>query len=156
NPRAWALSIVRNAAYSWLAKNRPAAVVLAGDLGEEAMRRAEDAASSSPGDAETPEAALIAKSEADSIRARMGRLPPPFAEVLVLREIHDPNYRESAAIVDGPVGPAMSRLARARRLLTGDEEASRCPGRATTISKSSPPMSTASSTRLRRAVSKAA
>ena len=32
NPRAWVLSIVRNAAYTWLARNRPAAVVLADDL----------------------------------------------------------------------------------------------------------------------------
>ena len=30
-PRAWLLTIVRNAAFSWLAKNRPKAVVLTGD-----------------------------------------------------------------------------------------------------------------------------
>ena len=32
NPRAWLLSIVRNTAYSWLRKNRPAAIVSVDDL----------------------------------------------------------------------------------------------------------------------------
>src|SRR5206468_6252159 len=31
NARAWSLTIVRNTAYSWLMKNRPKAVVFAGD-----------------------------------------------------------------------------------------------------------------------------
>src|SRR5512139_3611041 len=32
NPRSWLLSIVRNTAYSWLRKNRPATVVTVDDL----------------------------------------------------------------------------------------------------------------------------
>src|SRR4029077_12564233 len=32
NARAWSLTIVRNTAYSWLAKNRPKAVVFTDDL----------------------------------------------------------------------------------------------------------------------------
>ena len=37
NPRAWLLSIVRNTAYSWLRKNRPATIVSVDDL--EAVER---------------------------------------------------------------------------------------------------------------------
>src|SRR6202165_2217849 len=34
NPRAWLLAIVRNTAFTWLAKNRPHAMVLAGGAEE--------------------------------------------------------------------------------------------------------------------------
>ena len=34
DPRAWVLTIVRNTSYSWLAKNRPKAVVLSEDLNQ--------------------------------------------------------------------------------------------------------------------------
>ena len=39
NPRAWVLTIVRNTSYSWLAKDRPQALVLTGDLDEQAQRQ---------------------------------------------------------------------------------------------------------------------
>jgi DNA-directed RNA polymerase specialized sigma24 family protein len=34
HPRAWLLAIIRNTAFTWLAKNRPNAVVLAGGVEE--------------------------------------------------------------------------------------------------------------------------
>ena len=34
NPRAWLLTIVRNTSYTWLARNRPRAVVAVGDLND--------------------------------------------------------------------------------------------------------------------------
>jgi RNA polymerase sigma-70 factor, ECF subfamily len=43
-------------------------------------------------------------------------LPPPFREVLVLREISDLDYRTIADIIQAPIGTVMSRLARARKL----------------------------------------
>src|SRR5580658_6802620 len=46
--RAWVLSIVRNTAYSWLRKNRPAAVVAVDDL------EAVELAQANPGDPDTP------------------------------------------------------------------------------------------------------
>jgi RNA polymerase sigma-70 factor (ECF subfamily) len=48
----------------------------------------------------------------------MASLPAPFREVLVLREIHDLDYRIIAEVAALPIGTVMSRLARARRLLT--------------------------------------
>ena len=47
----------------------------------------------------------------------MASLPVPFREVLVLREIHDLDYRTIAEVAALPIGTVMSRLARARRLL---------------------------------------
>jgi RNA polymerase sigma-70 factor (ECF subfamily) len=111
--RAWALTIVRNTSYSWLTKNRPSAVVLTEDLDQTARDRVDQSSAMEW----TPEAALIAKVEAEEIRKAMATLPVPFREVLVLREIHGLDYRAIAEIAELPVGTVMSRLARARRRL---------------------------------------
>jgi RNA polymerase sigma factor (sigma-70 family) len=111
--RAWVLSIVRNTAYSWLRKNRPATVVTVEDL--EAVERAH--AKPDDSDAETPEAALIAKTDAEQLRAAIAALPTPFRETLVLRDIEGLDYREIAEATEVPIGTVMSRLARARRRL---------------------------------------
>jgi RNA polymerase sigma factor (sigma-70 family) len=112
--RAWLLTIVRNTAYSWLRKNRPAAVVTVEDL------EAVELAQANPGDpdAETPEAAFIARADAEQLRAAIAALPTPFRETLVLRDIEGLDYREIAQATDVPIGTVMSRLARARRRLT--------------------------------------
>ena len=83
-------SLVRNTAYSWLHKNRPAAVVTVEDL------EAVEAAHAKPGDpdADTPEAALIAKTDAEQLRAAIAALPTPFRETLVLLDI------EGSSVVD--------------------------------------------------------
>ena len=115
NPRAWVLTIVRNTSYSWLAKNRPKLLVLSEDLDQRAQESIERAANDEP---PTPETALIAKLEGQQVRRAMASLPAPFREVLVLREIHDLDYRTIAEVAALPIGTVMSRLARARRLLT--------------------------------------
>jgi RNA polymerase sigma factor (sigma-70 family) len=111
--RAWVLSIVRNTAYSWLRKNRPAAVVTVDDLG------AVELAQAKPGDPDTPtpEAALLAKIDAEQLRAAIAALPAPFRETLVLRDIEGLDYREIAQATEVPIGTVMSRLARARSRL---------------------------------------
>jgi RNA polymerase sigma factor (sigma-70 family) len=113
--RAWTLTIVRNASYSWLAKNRPSTVVLTEDLDQRARGEVERGAGD--GDVPTPEAALIAKMEAEEVRNAVAALPLPFREILVLREIHDLDYRSIAEIIQVPIGTVMSRLARARKLI---------------------------------------
>jgi RNA polymerase sigma factor (sigma-70 family) len=112
DPLAWVLTIVRNTSYSWLAKNRPKVLVLSEDLDQRAREGIEQE------DSQTPETALIAKLEAEQVRKAMASLPVPFREVLVLREIHDLDYRAIAEVAALPIGTVMSRLARARRMLT--------------------------------------
>jgi RNA polymerase sigma factor (sigma-70 family) len=113
NARAWVLSIVRNTAYSWLRQNRPSAVVTVEDL------EAVELMQSDPGDrnVETPEVALIAKADAEQLRAAIAALPSPFRETLVLRDIEGLDYREISEATEVPIGTVMSRLARARRRL---------------------------------------
>ena len=98
-PRAWWLAIVRNAALTWLARRRPAALALDENLVEPAP---------------DPEAALIARDEGERLARAMASLPAPLRETLALREIEELNYREIAAATQAPLGTVMSRLARAR------------------------------------------
>jgi RNA polymerase sigma-70 factor (ECF subfamily) len=113
NARAWILTIVRHRAHMWLRKNRPAALVLVDDT------EAIELAPSAVGDAriETPEAALIVKTDLARLEAAIAALPSPFLETVVLREIQELNYHEIAEVTDVPIGTVMSRLARGRRHL---------------------------------------
>jgi RNA polymerase sigma factor (sigma-70 family) len=110
NARAWVLTIVRHAAYTWLGKNRPAALVMTDDL-EAAERKQAGGACDGP---QTPEAALIAKTDAVRLESAIAELPVPFRETLVLRDVQGLDYREIAEVTKVPIGTVMSRLARAR------------------------------------------
>ena len=66
---------------------------------------------------ETPEAQLLRRRDATTIRRIVTALAEPFRETFVLREIHNLSYREIADVVEAPVGTVMSRLARARAML---------------------------------------
>jgi RNA polymerase sigma factor (sigma-70 family) len=116
NARAWLLTIVRHAAYTWLGKNRSASLLMVDDLEAVEQRQASagDARESAP---ETPEAALIAKADATRLEAAIAALPVPFRETLVLRDLQGLDYREIADVTKVPIGTVMSRLARARRRL---------------------------------------
>ena len=106
--RAWFLTIVRNAFYDWLRRNRPAEIVPGED---EAIERAVDPA------AIDPEQAAVRLSDARALSDAIAALPLQFREVLILREFEDMSYKEIARVADIPVGTVMSRLARARGLL---------------------------------------
>src|SRR5437764_13123049 len=80
NARAWLLAITRNAAFTWLAKNRSGTVMGVEDL-EEVERR--EMARKLPVDG-NPEAQLIAKSDAQQLEAAIAELPVPFRQALVL------------------------------------------------------------------------
>jgi len=112
NARAWSLAVVRNTAYSWLLKNRPAAVVFVEDLDDAEQERLER-----PAEAGTPESVLLARGDIEEVRGAIAALPAPFREVIVLRELHELNYRDIAEITQVPIGTVMSRLARARQML---------------------------------------
>ena len=105
--RPWFLTIVRNAFYDWIARNRPAEVV----HDDAILEAAEDPA------AIDPQHAAIRSAEMRGLADAVAALPLQFREVLVLRELEDLSYKEIARIADIPIGTVMSRLARARMLL---------------------------------------
>jgi RNA polymerase sigma-70 factor (ECF subfamily) len=110
NSRAWVLTIVRNAAYDWLRKNRPAAIVHVEDVAAIEHMAADTASTDN-----NPEAALIARSDEAKLEAAIASLPAIFRETMVLRDVQGLDYREIATITGVPIGTVMSRLARARR-----------------------------------------
>ena len=114
NFRAWLLAVVRRAAYDWMHRNRPAEIVSNDDLDIEAV--ADDRTH------DGPEAALFRQADQKMVNEMIAALPAPFREVIVLRELQELSYKEIAEIAGVPVGTVMSRLARARALLTADGE----------------------------------
>lgn len=112
SPRGWLLAIVRNAAYRWLERNRPKHIVAVepdalAAAGERAAMRGDIAAVN-------PEEIAAAKSERGRLARLLEQLPPPFREILILRELQELSYREIAEIAGVREGTVMSRLARAR------------------------------------------
>ena len=112
--KAWLLSITRNTAFTWLAKNRPKTLLVTED--EKVFEQAEALMFSEPQNA-TAETEMIARADAELLRREISALPIAYREVLVLREIEGMNYREIGALLAIPVGTVMSRLSRARALL---------------------------------------
>ncbi len=111
--RPWLLGIVRNTCYTWLQRNK---------RGEEALEFDEERDSGAYADAfnsaeNNPEALLLHKQEGARVTLAIARLPPPFREVLVLRELEDLSYEDIAVVMNIPAGTVMSRLARARAML---------------------------------------
>jgi RNA polymerase sigma factor (sigma-70 family) len=108
NAGPWVLTIVRHSAYQWLRKNRPAAQVFVEDLESVAAESCQQP------ETETPETALIAKTELTRLAEAIAALPVIPRETLVLRDVHGLAYREIAEVTGVPIGTVMSRLARAR------------------------------------------
>jgi RNA polymerase sigma-70 factor (ECF subfamily) len=106
--RAWFLTIVRNAFYDWLGRNRPAEIV------HDDGKALETAADPSAND---PQRVAVGKAELRALSDAVAALPLQFREVLILRELEDLSYKEIARVADVPIGTVMSRLARARALL---------------------------------------
>ena len=112
-PKPWFLAIVRNAAMTFMARNRRKTVAYVGDMADlDALdlRESDDAAPN-------PEQELIAMQDGERLRQAIARLPSPFLETLVMRDINGLSYRGIAEATETPVGTVMSRLARARAML---------------------------------------
>jgi len=138
--RTWLLAIVRNCAFDWSKATRRAAGVVATDTAS-AGATERDKVGESIGDLldrwipnpdelgdctqDGPETAVLRQSEIDEVRAMIRRLPEPFRETLVLRELEELSYKQIAEVTGVPVGTVMSRLARARQMLTEDMEQTR-------------------------------
>jgi len=117
NARAWVLTIVRNTALSWMAKSRPAALVVVDDLASIERRQVQSGHMENWGSTPDPETEIIAKADAARLETAIAALPSPFKETLVLRDLQGLDYREIAQVTDTPIGTVMSRLARARQRL---------------------------------------
>jgi RNA polymerase sigma-70 factor (ECF subfamily) len=73
------------------------------------------------GEGETPdEERVIAKLSQGSIVDALAHVPHDFRDVLVLVDIGEFSYADTAQILDIPIGTVMSRLHRARRILKGE------------------------------------
>jgi RNA polymerase sigma factor (sigma-70 family) len=116
NARAWFLTIVRNVAYSWLQRHRPAKLVSLEDLSPVAQNEIEFGGLVNDA-VPTPEDLLLAKQRSAELQKAVDTLPLYLKETLVLREFHGLSYREIAVISCIPVGTVMSRLAKARQSL---------------------------------------
>ncbi|MEP6966705.1 MAG: sigma-70 family RNA polymerase sigma factor [Pseudomonadota bacterium] len=116
-PKAWLFAIVRNCFLDWATAERNSARVL---VEEAALSEREAVALSNVADPDqaTPEQALLRRREAETVRAVLENLPEPFRETLVLRETEDLSYKEIALLTGAPIGTVMSRLARARQMLS--------------------------------------
>ena len=68
-------------------------------------------------DVRTPESALVAHLELESLRRAIAALPPHYRDVLVLVELAERSYAEVAGICGLELNTVRSRLFRARALL---------------------------------------
>jgi RNA polymerase sigma factor (sigma-70 family) len=111
-PRAWFLTIVRNQSYATLNKiagerNRIEWVDFSEWQEPEAVSKRED----------DPELILIRMQEKGALQNALNRLPAPFREMIVLKDVEAMSYAEMAVIAGIPIGTVMSRLSRGRRML---------------------------------------
>jgi RNA polymerase sigma-70 factor (ECF subfamily) len=106
--RAWLLKIVRNSAYSFLERKRPA------ELAEEF-----DETLHLPDGAEygSVEAELTRAQDSELLQAALEMLPVRFREAIILRELEGLSYKEIAEVMEIPIGTVMSSLARGREQL---------------------------------------
>jgi RNA polymerase sigma factor (sigma-70 family) len=68
-----------------------------------------------PASSATPESLLIERSGTDAVQCAIEQLPVIFREVILLCDVEEASYRETAEILSIPIGTVMSRLARARK-----------------------------------------
>ncbi len=106
SPKAWFMTVVRNACLDWLKDQR---VHGAEEPYDDELHAANVV--------ESTENAVARDSDARWVHAGIAALPREYREVLVLRELEELSYKEISAIVDVPIGTVMSRLSRGRDLL---------------------------------------
>jgi RNA polymerase sigma-70 factor (ECF subfamily) len=110
--KSWLLKIVRRTCYDWLERNRSADLVpLETEIDPDGSIHAPPTA------ALDADALLQSRSDLRRLDRLIEALPPPLREAIVLRELHELDYRQIAEVTGVPIGTVMSRLHRARSAL---------------------------------------
>jgi RNA polymerase sigma-70 factor, ECF subfamily len=107
NSKAWFLTIVRNAGYTWLQRSQAHGLTTPFDA------EAHDVEDAGQG----PEKELLQSATRQDLLDALESLPVEFREALVLRELEGLSYKEIAEVSGLPIGTVMSRLTRARQRL---------------------------------------
>ncbi len=119
--KSWLLKIVRRTCYDWLQRNRPA------DLVPMESETDPDGPLHAPPRAVVDTDALLQnRSDLRRLDRLIEALPPPLREAIVLRELHELDYRQIAEVTGVPIGTVMSRLHRARVALRRGWEGKGC------------------------------
>jgi RNA polymerase sigma-70 factor (ECF subfamily) len=114
NLKAWLFRILKNAFINKYRRDRvrPSEV----DVGETAQDL-EDALDRASKSSATPEEDLLSRAVDGEVAAALASLPEEFRLVVELSDLQGFSYRETADILEIPLGTVMSRLYRGRRLL---------------------------------------
>jgi len=111
-PRAWLLTIMRNAQINRVRRKRPS---LMSDPDTTLA-----VVANTDSDSQTPEAAVIDQTFDAAVERSLCAIPSQFRDAIHLVDIDGLSYNEAAAVLDVPVGTVMSRLHRGRKLIRND------------------------------------
>jgi RNA polymerase sigma-70 factor (ECF subfamily) len=106
HPRAWLLTILRNAQVNRIRRRRPSLL-----RDPDAGQRAQDARDAQP----SAEAIVIGEAFDATVEDAVTSLPGRFRQVVELVDIDGLSYQEAAQVLGVPIGTVMSRLHRARQ-----------------------------------------
>lgn len=111
-PRAWLLTIMRNAQINRVRRKRPS------------LMRDPDTTlavvANTDADGQTPESLVLDQTFDAAVERSLQAIPEQFKEAIHLVDIDGLSYNEAAAVLDVPVGTIMSRLHRGRKLIRND------------------------------------
>ena len=105
HPRAWLLTIMRNAQMNRTRRRRPELM----DDSDATLERI-----SNPDTDRSPETIVVDEIFDEAVVDALGALPARFRQVIELVDIDGLSYAEAAEVIGIPVGTVMSRLHRAR------------------------------------------
>jgi RNA polymerase sigma-70 factor (ECF subfamily) len=107
HPRAWLLTIMRNAHINRNRRRRP-------ELLDDQDAAFERLAATEERGAQTPEGLVVGETFDKVVTDALAALPDRFRSVVTLVDVHGLSYAEAAEVLGIPVGTVMSRLHRAR------------------------------------------
>lgn len=105
HPRAWLLTILRNAQVNRVRRRRPS-LLRDPDTSEHLQDRSETHPSA--------EAVVVGQAFDGTVEDAFAHLPTRFRRVVELVDIYGLSYQEAASVLGVPIGTVMSRLHRAR------------------------------------------